>query len=210
MTLAVEEKKVFKVGTLGWTADDLDDPKIERLWERGRYEIVEGVLTEMPAAQLDSTSPLFRLLYRIQQYLDDQELGGSIGMETDLIVSKRRVAIVDAVYLSKADERRQARLYAKKPRRRPNVRFGRLMIPPTLVIESLSIGHEAHDLETKYRWYAEAGVKNYWVLDCYRRSLKCFVLVNDEYQLDTAEKGPAEIRPSLFPGLALPLAKLWL
>jgi Uma2 family endonuclease len=210
MTLAVEEKKVFKVGTLGWTADDLDDPKIERLWERGRYEIVEGVLTEMPAAQLDSTSPLFRLLYRIQQYLDDQELGGSIGMETDLIVSKRRVAIVDAVYLSKADVRRQARLYAKKPRRRPNVRFGRLTIAPTLVIESLSVGHEAHDLETKYRWYAEAGVRNYWVLDCYRRSLKCYVLAKDNYRLDTAEKGPTEIRPSLFPGLVIPLAKLWL
>src|SRR5947207_2454908 len=124
MTLAVEEKKVFKVGTLGWTADDLDDPDIERLWEKGRYEIVEGVLTEMPPAQMDSTSPLFRLLFRIQQYLDDRKLGGSIGMETDLIVSKRRVAIVDAVYLTKADERRQTRLYAKKPRRHPNVRFG--------------------------------------------------------------------------------------
>jgi len=56
MTLAVETKRKFKVGTTGWTVDDLDDPKIERLWdlhafkrtlkclvlEDGRYEEDQG------------------------------------------------------------------------------------------------------------------------------------------------------------------------
>ena len=61
MTLSVgakPAKKRFVAGTLGWTADDLDDPRIERLWDQGRYEIVEGVLTQMPPPQLDTSPPL--------------------------------------------------------------------------------------------------------------------------------------------------------
>ena len=45
----------FRVGTTGWTAADLDDPRIERLWERGAYEIVEGVLTKMTPAYFDGS-----------------------------------------------------------------------------------------------------------------------------------------------------------
>src|SRR5436309_12938430 len=106
MASVVEEKKEFKVGTLGWTADDLDNPKIERLWEKGRYEIVEGVLTEMPPAQFDSSKGLLRLLTILTNHVDENELGGSLAAEVDLIISRRRVAIVDAVYLTEADEKR--------------------------------------------------------------------------------------------------------
>jgi len=194
---------------LGWTADDLDDPKIERLWEKGRYEIVEGVLTEMPPAQFDSSKGLLRLLTILTKNVDENELGGSLAAVVDLIISHRRVAIVDAVYLTEADERRQAALYAKKPNRKPRVRFGRLMIAPTLIIDSISVGHEAHDRETKRRWYAEAGVKNYWLFDGMRRTLECLVLKGDDYVVQVTAKGNRELRPALFPGLVIPLSKLW-
>lgn len=49
--------KPFEPGTTGWTAADLDDPRIEREWFRGRYEIVEGVLT-----LLSQFRHLFRIL----------------------------------------------------------------------------------------------------------------------------------------------------
>jgi len=45
-TLGKPRRRKFEVGTTGWTADDLDDERIERHWESGRYEIVEGVLNE--------------------------------------------------------------------------------------------------------------------------------------------------------------------
>ncbi|HZL38562.1 MAG TPA: hypothetical protein VFC78_24855 [Tepidisphaeraceae bacterium] len=50
MPLAPTTSRPFIPGTTGWTADDLDDPQIERQWEDGAYEIIEGVLTLMPAA----------------------------------------------------------------------------------------------------------------------------------------------------------------
>jgi Uma2 family endonuclease len=210
MTLAVEEKRRFKVGTLGWTADDLDDPKIERLWQQGRYEIVEGVLTEMPPAQYDASRPLVPLLTMLSNHVEKQGRGGHFAVEVDLIVSRHRVAVVDAVYVTDAEERRQAALYARKSKRKPRVRFGRLMIAPTLVIESVSQGHESHDRETKRRWYAEAGVPNYWMLDAFRRTLECLVLGDSgAYRRDVAGKAKSELRPSLFPGLVIPLGKLW-
>jgi Uma2 family endonuclease len=211
MTVAVEKPtREFEVGTLGWTADDLDDPRIERLWEKGRYEIVEGVLTAMPPAQLDNAPPLFRLLYVIQKHLDDRSLGGMMGMEVDVIVGKRRVAIVDAIYLTDADKRRQAQLYARKSKRKPRVRFGRVMIAPTLIIESISAGHEAHDRDTKFRWYAEAGVPNYWILDPLRRSLQCFALGKAGYRAVAAGSGNAKLKLPLFPGLTISLSELWI
>src|SRR3954453_1271396 len=211
MTVAAirEPRREFRVGTLGWTADDLDNPKIERLWEKGRYEIVEGVLTEMPPAEFDSSKRLLRLVRVLADHVDEQGVDGSFAMEVDLIVSQRRVAVVDAVYLTSADERRQAALYAKKPNRKPRVWFGRLMIAPTLIIESISVGHEAHDRETKRWWHAEAGVKNYWLFDGMRRTLECLVLKGDDYVVQVTAKGNRELRPALFPGLVLPLSKLW-
>ncbi|HEX3357197.1 MAG TPA: Uma2 family endonuclease, partial [Tepidisphaeraceae bacterium] len=202
-------RRKFKVGTLGWTADDLDDPRIERLWEKGRYEIVEGVLTEMPPAQFDAGEPLIRLLSRLQTYVDRKKLGGGFAVETDIIIDQLKVAIADAVYLTADDKTRQAELYAKKPTRRPEVRFGRLLIPPTLIIEAISLGHEAHDRETKFNWYADAGVKHYWLLDTFRRSLECYTLSKTGYRLEASGSDFQKIKTPLFPGLVIPLAKLW-
>src|SRR5438128_3165066 len=165
MSIEVEEKRQFKVGTTGWTVDDLDDPKIERLWEQGRYEIVEGVLTEMPAAYHDSGRSTFRLGTILQNWLDARELKGGISTETDLVLNKRRIPKVDLMYLTAAQEREQLRL--SRHRGRPGVRFGRIVVPPELVVESISLGHEAHDEEVKRDWYAQSGVKNYWLLHAF-------------------------------------------
>lgn len=209
MSLAVEEKRAFKVGTLGWTADDLDDPRIERLWEKGRYEIVEGVLTEMPAAQVDAGESLIRLVTSLLAHVNWKKLGGGFAVETDIIIDQRKVAVADAVYLTANDKDRQAALYAKKPNRRPEIRFGRLVVPPTLVIETVSLGHEAHDRETKFHWYAQAGVKHYWLLYSFHRTLECFVLEKGRYRLESAGTKSPKIGSGFRGGMTIPLAKLW-
>ena len=65
MSLDTTSRK-FRPGTTGWTAGDLDDPAIEATWERGRYEIVEGVLTKLPPAILDSAITLGRFIHAVQ------------------------------------------------------------------------------------------------------------------------------------------------
>jgi Uma2 family endonuclease len=111
------------------------------------------------------------------------------------------------MYLTAEQERRQKRL--SRQRGKPGVQFGRVVVAPELIVESISIGHEKHDKETKRRWYAEAGVKNYWLLHAYKRSLQCLVLDGDEYRVDQSGKGSAVLRPSAFPGLTVRLKELW-
>src|SRR5687767_9543294 len=86
----------FKPGSIGWTADDLDDPEFERQWDEGRYEIVEGVLAQMAAAHFDGGRSLLRLVMMLQTHVDATGLGGEFAVETDVILDQMRVPRVDA------------------------------------------------------------------------------------------------------------------
>jgi Uma2 family endonuclease len=198
----------FIPGTTGWTADDLEDPEIERLWNAGRYEIVEGVLTIMPPAYYDGGFALKRLCRILEDYTVTHGLGDGVVTEVDLVLNRRRLPIVDAIFLTPDELKRQREAHAKTGRRKA-LKYGRILIPPTLIIESISLGHEAHDRETKRRWYAEAGVPNYWLLDAQQRSLECLVLTGSEYRTDQVGRNADVLHPSSFPALEIPLTRLW-
>jgi Uma2 family endonuclease len=204
---AESDARPFVVGTTGWTADDLDDPEIERQWEQGRYEIVEGVLTQMAAAYFDGGCGLVRLIVIVQAYLDAKKISGKFAVETDVVLKSMRVPRIDAVYLDADALARQEKINAAS--RRPRGRWGRIKVPPTLGIESISPGHEAHDEVIKRQWYAEAGVPHYWLLNAFSRSLECLVLDGATYRCEQSGHGNEEVRPSLFPGLVIPLAQIW-
>jgi Uma2 family endonuclease len=207
-TLAGTRRR-FKVGTTGWTAADLDDPRIEAEWFKGHYEIVEGVLTRMPAAYFDGGVALQRLIFVLRDTLTRSDSDAMIATEVDLVIGPMRVPTVDAVYLSPQARAAQKAAHSKSPRKRPNIRYGRIVVPPTLVIESISFGHEAHDRVTKRRWYAEAKIPNYWLLNAQERTLECLVLDGADYRVDAAGRDADDLRPSAFAGLIIPLAKLW-
>src|SRR4051812_20179852 len=181
----------FIPGTTGWSVDDLDDPEIERMWFQGRYEIVEGVLTQMAPAYFDCGFALKRLIRMVDDYTIAAGMGDALATEVDMILGKRRVPIVDAVFLSPDDRIKQKAAHAATGKRK-HLRYGRILVPPTLVIESVSLGHEAHDRETKRAWYAEAKIPNYWLLDAQQRSLECLVLRGNEYNTDQVGHGSDE------------------
>jgi len=207
MATPVTISRPFEVGTMGWTAADLDDPQIEREWFAGRYEIVEGVLTKMPPAYFAGGSGLFELLGELRDYLKRNRRSDRIGTEVDIVVDEARVAVADAVLLNSADQRRQSEAARKAGRKDP--RRTRILVPPTLIIESTSPGHELHDRRTKRNWYAEFGVPNYWLLDAFDESLQCLVLQRGKYVVDVAGRSQEEVRPSIFPGLVIALKDIW-
>ena len=197
----------FEPGTTGWTVADLEDPRIEAQWFSGRYEIVEGVLTKMPAAYFSGSASLNELIYLLKTHLRSRGLPDRFGTEVDIVLGEDRIVVADGVWLSAQDQNRQAdavRFAGEADGRRV-----RILVPPTLIIESLSIGHELHDRRLKSRWYAEFGVPNYWILDPIARSLQCFVLDGGNYRLDVEGRDQAEMRPALFPELIIPLGALW-
>jgi len=199
----------FVPGTTGWTEDDLNDPQLEQLWDRGGFEIVEGVLAKMPAAYLEGSLPLRRLTRQVERHLEENSLTGEFAFEVDMVIDRIRIPRVDAVFLTPDQLRRQAELQAARKRRTP-VQYGRLRVAPEIVIESISIGHELHDRQTKRGWYARFGVKNYWLLDPFRRTLDCLQLAEGDYRTVAHGKDQDELATTLFGGLRILLGSLWI
>jgi Uma2 family endonuclease len=199
----------FVPGTTGWTEDDLNDPRLERLWDRGGYEIVEGVLTKMPPAYLEGSLPLRRLTRQIERHLEENSMPGEFAFEVDLVISRIRIPRVDAIFLTSDQLRRQAEIQAARKQRTP-LHYGRLRLAPELVIEAISIGHEIHDRQTKRDWYAGFGVGNYWLLDPFGRTLECLCMADGSYRTDVAGKDQEDIAPAMFPGLTIRLGSLWI
>jgi Uma2 family endonuclease len=199
--------EAFTPGTSGWTADDLNDPSIEQIWELARYEIIEGVLATMAPAFFDGSSALDELVHILMTHLRARGEAWKSAHEPDLVLSTMRVVKPDVVFLSPKDLARQRAENGKRGKKQ--LVYGRVLLPPTLVIESISLGHEVHDEEIKRRWYAEAGVPNYWLLNAYAKTLQCLILRDGTYRLDAAGKGTAKVKPAAFSGLVIPLKTLW-
>ena len=144
----------------------------------------------------------------LKNHVDATGLGGLFGQETDVVLESMRVARVDAVYLTADALRKQEALNAAS--RRPRGKYGRVRVAPALVIESIGPGHEAHDRKTKRRWYAEAGIPHYWMLDGYEKMLECLVLENGTYRREQIGRATDAVRPSLFPNLVIPRGNIWL
>lgn len=124
----------------------------------------------------------------------------------DIVIDEDRVVRADAAYLTLAAWERQVEAAAGAGR--TEAVSTRIVVPPTLIIECVSPGHEAHDHRTKRRWYAEFGIPNYWILDPFKQSLLCLALKDDAYSEDAQGTGNDAVRPSSFPGLTLPLGEI--
>jgi Uma2 family endonuclease len=207
MSMPVSRLKEFRPGTTGWMLADLMDPVIEPLWQDGRYELFDGVIIEMPPAYPFGNRRLQRLVRMIDGYLHALPVRGEFVPEADVYMTDDRVARVNAIYVTPEDDRRQEEELDRRciTDRERVVQYA----PPTLVIESISKGHERHDRVTKRRWYAERGVPNYWLLHTFERTLECLVLDGPDYRIDQSGRDNDEIRPSLFPGLVIKLGELW-
>jgi Uma2 family endonuclease len=194
-------------GTSGWTASDLDDPQIAEQWDRGRFEIVNGILKKMPPADFDHGAVVFELLTMVREHLRAGGTPSRVSTEVDLIVDEDDVLRVDGMLITEPEVAAQKKVLVEL--NRDQGKLGRIRVAPRLVIESVSLGHERHDRLTKRRIYAGFGIPHYWMVDAVRRSLECLVLDGDAYRVDAAAQGEDEVRPPAFPGLTIPLRNVW-
>lgn len=200
--------KPFRIGTTGWSADDLDDPRIETRWNAGRYELINGVLTKMPPAYFIGGEALANLVGEVRHQLKRSGVAGSFAVEVDLVIDDLRVVKGDACFLTPADKRKQAA--AARARGRHDLRRARIYVPPTVVVESVSPGHRAHDRCTKLGWYAEFGVRHYWILDAFARTLDEYVLSRGQYKATGTRTGrDAAFTPAAFAGVRVALSDVW-
>jgi Uma2 family endonuclease len=102
----------------------------------------------------------------------------------------------------------------------PDLQFFRRGIPhgqieglasghPDLAVEIVSPSSVRYDRVTKMQWYASIGVPEYWIVDPRAHTLERLVLEGDRYAIAEALAEDSVFHPPSFPGLELPLAKLW-
>ncbi|HSI34891.1 MAG TPA: Uma2 family endonuclease [Tepidisphaeraceae bacterium] len=198
---------VLKVGTLGWSLSDLKDPEVRRLWEQGRYEIVNGVLVAMPPAYFRGGRVVVRLQAVLNAYFDTQQTPNDAAVEVEIAVAPKRVVRADCAVVAGQDLARFQSLKFDPPD--TDWSDHTLTLPPTIVIESVSKGHEDHDRVTKRAWYAEFGIPHYWVVDGVGRTLECLRLAGAAYVVDAVGHGDDVISPTAFPDLQIDLKRLW-
>ena len=173
-----------------WTSDDLlalpDDGK--------RYEIVEGVFSEMPGPTWAHQTVLFNLTVLLAPFV--QALGGFL-----------RFAPFDVFFPGADPVRPDILVIVPGGNGRPTQRG--LMGPPDLVIEVLSPSNRGHDLLTKRSLYARAGVREYWIADPEARSIEILILDGDDLRGHQAAAGDETVSSPLLPAAVFPVSALF-
>jgi Uma2 family endonuclease len=195
-------------GTIGWTVDVLRDPQVRRLWDAGRYEIIKGVLTLMPAARFRGGTVVDNVKFVLRGYFRARGVRAAFAGEVDIAVEPDLLVRADGVAVAGDDLARFDALRFDDP---PGTTWQDhpLTRPPTIVIESVSPGHELHDRVSKRAWYAAFGVPNYWIVDAYAKSFECLRLRGGRYVTDAAGRDLETLTPAAFPGLKLRLRDVW-
>ncbi len=80
--------------------------------------------------------------------------------------------------------------------------------PPELVIEILSTPRGNVERTEKLDDYARGGIREYWIVNPFDRSVEVYVLGGSDYLLkETVRHG--SLRPDTFPGVAVPVDEIW-
>src|SRR5579883_593429 len=180
------------VAKKAWTyADLLDIPEdISK-----RYEIIDGELYVSPSPRL----PHQRNLIRLADFLRPAEEAGKGVRYTgpvDVVLDEGNVFVPDLVFIS--------------TERLAIAQETHIQGAPDLVVEVLSPSTKHRDLGVKLETYARHGVRFYWVVDTYSRSIQVFEL---QEQGGFAEprllEGDDLLSCPLFPELTIRTAELF-
>jgi Uma2 family endonuclease len=162
-----------------WTYEDLfslpDDGK--------RYEIIEGDLYEMPSPSWDHAITTLNLLMLLTPIIES--LGG-------WIVS----APLDTFFQGADPVQPDIVVLLPDSAAHPTTRG--VQGPPDLLIEVLSPSNRSYDLLLKRSLYAQAGVREYWIVDPTNRTVEVLALDFDAFHtVQTASEGDAVRSPLL-------------
>jgi Uma2 family endonuclease len=174
-----------------WTYEDLlalpDDGK--------RYEIIEGVPHEMPAAN----SAHARIITNLMVYL----LGPLMAtMGIQLFTAPLDVFIRDGDPV-------QPDLMILLPEQRDLIAKRGIEGPPALVVEVLSPSNHTHDQITKRALYARAGVREYWIVSPEALIVEILVLDGERYTVHARVGGDEPLTSPTLPTLTGTAAQIF-
>lgn len=163
--------------------------------DRNRYEVLDGELYMTPSPSYQHQRVVAELTSILREYASRQRLGEVLSAPMDVVLSETNVVQPDILFL------RADRL---PPNTAKNIRG-----TPDSIVEVVSPSSAEQDRENKKNVYARHGVSHYWIVDPDARTLEMYALSGGTYGLAATLTGDARATSPLFPGLTIPLARLW-
>lgn len=162
--------------------------------DRYRYELIRGVLVASPFAGKQEISLNDELGYLLRRYRDDHPQGLSL----DLTLFE--------IYIQTSNRRRCDRAVWVGLGRTPDVERDM----PAIVVEFVGPRKRdfLRDYEEKRDEYLAAGVREYWVIDRFRRTMTIYRPGADGNATTFTVAETQTYESPLLPGFALPLARL--
>ena len=159
-----------------------------------RYELVNGLLVEMPSeSDLNNAIAIF-LLLTFSQFIP----GRLLRRGTEIVVSGFRATsrLPDLMVLT--EESASALVGTPRSIILPD------MPPPALVVEVVSPGKENEDRDYRYKRseYAARGIAEYWIVDPERDRIVLLTLVDGLYE-EAVFRGSDRLISQMFPTLEL-------
>jgi len=179
------------------TTKRLTFEQFQELDPDGRYELVNGELEELVPPRPFHSWTETRVSSELDRYLETNEPEAFWGVALDIPTIPFFGRRSDFAYYSTVDA---ARI---------DLAANRVLGVPTLVVEVVSEEDEARDTVTKREEYARAGIQHYWIVDPQRRTVLTLVLRDTAYEVAGEFSGDEVLTSPLFPGLTVPLARLF-
>jgi Uma2 family endonuclease len=159
------------------------------------FELIHGVLVVSPPPGIGERAPTDLLAQLLRNYADQQSQGSSFlytlpEHTVRTLNSRRRADRVIWIGLGRLPSERND--------------F------PSIIVEFVSKRKRdrKRDYEEKRDEYLEAGAKEYWVIDRFKRQMTVFRLVGSQLEVQLVDEKSGYTTP-LLPGFVLPLARLF-
>lgn len=160
-------------------------------------ELIDGELVEVEVPTARHEDIVGMLAYFLNAWAQAGHGGRARGSGYKVRISSRRGVMPDLQFYRGGNEAVRGQ------------DLGLVRGRPDLVVEIVSPSSRRYDRVTKLRWYAQIGVPEYWIVDPDSRTLEQLVMQDGAYAIVAALEDGETFRPETFPGLEVPLAKLW-
>ena len=166
-----------------------------------RYELVNGVLVEMPPESEENNDIARKLLFELAKHLPIALLAHK---DTEIEVTGQRATgrIPDVLVHTEASK--AAVMGATR------ATITRDMPPPALVIEVVSPGQANRERDYRYKHteYAARGIAEYWIVDPETTQVTLCLWVNGRYE-DRLYSGAEPLKSTVVPAFRLTAAEIF-
>lgn len=160
-----------------------------------RYEVIRGELHMSPAPTVNHQQVSIGLAVALHVFVKNHNLGRVLEAPIDVILPDLATPVQPDIIFIHVDNLEI-------------IKSANIEGVPDLIVEISSPGTARYDRHTKYRLYAEAGVKEYWIVDPDECAVDVYARRGNAFVPFGHYAGDGIIQSELLPELRIPLNEI--